>query len=255
MRDHPWDKKTMYLLYVDIVVGVARLAFYVEFTVLMWALHPFPLFIARPIYLSVRALKKAVRQTPLGQFPFFPPYFGTTVPVATQPTASVAGLPVYPPVSGPLFAPPFFGMPIIYPGNLFPNTTTPMPEPPSGTPDHVVEARLRASANARLTALRQINVLLNAAVLQMNAYLNASTDANNPWLNGFNPPVSSADAVGEIQNDSDGLTSDEPSHSSAVSKTDTAQPGSSESTTLVDVRKRRLEHFEREAEDVKSKND
>ncbi|OON19063.1 zinc finger, C3HC4 type, partial [Opisthorchis viverrini] len=61
MRDHPWDKKTMYLLYVDIVVGVARLAFYVEFTVLMWALHPFPLFIARPIYLSVRALKKAVR--------------------------------------------------------------------------------------------------------------------------------------------------------------------------------------------------
>ncbi|KER18720.1 hypothetical protein X801_05073, partial [Opisthorchis viverrini] len=78
-----------------------------------------------------------------------------------------------------------------------------MPEPPSGTPDHVVEARLKASANARLTALRQINVLLNAAVLQMNAYLNASTDTNNPWLNGFNPTVSSADAVGVIQNDSD----------------------------------------------------
>ncbi|TGZ71427.1 hypothetical protein CRM22_002653 [Opisthorchis felineus] len=51
------------------------------------------------------------------------------------------------------------------------------------------------------------------------------------------------------------MTSDEPSNISAVSKTDTAQPSSSESTTLVDVRKRRLEHFERESEDVKSKND
>ncbi|TGZ65183.1 hypothetical protein CRM22_006010 [Opisthorchis felineus] len=58
-------------------------------------------------------------QTPPGQFPFFPPYFGTTVPVAAQPTASVAGMPVYPPVSGPLFAPPFFGMPIIYPGKIY----------------------------------------------------------------------------------------------------------------------------------------
>lgn len=60
-REHPWDKKTTYLLYVDIVVGILRLALYIEFTLVMWSLHTFPLFIARPIYLSVRALKKAVR--------------------------------------------------------------------------------------------------------------------------------------------------------------------------------------------------
>ncbi|VDP93247.1 unnamed protein product, partial [Echinostoma caproni] len=61
LREHPWDKKTMYLLYVDIIMGIVRLALYIEFTLVMWSLHPFPLFIARPIYLSVRALKKAIR--------------------------------------------------------------------------------------------------------------------------------------------------------------------------------------------------
>ncbi|CAH8499781.1 unnamed protein product [Heterobilharzia americana] len=61
MREHSWSKKAIYLLYVDIFVGFIRLAVYVEFTFVMWSLHPFPLFVARPIYLSVRALKKAIR--------------------------------------------------------------------------------------------------------------------------------------------------------------------------------------------------
>ncbi|CAI2726312.1 unnamed protein product [Schistosoma spindalis] len=61
MREHSWNKKATYLLYVDILIGFIRLAVYVEFTFIMWSLHPFPLFIARPIYLSIRSLKKAIR--------------------------------------------------------------------------------------------------------------------------------------------------------------------------------------------------
>ncbi|KAA0200839.1 putative synoviolin [Fasciolopsis buskii] len=63
-----------------------------------------------------------------------------------------------------------------------------MPEPPSSSPDSISEARLRASAEARFTALRQINVLLNAAILQMNTYLSAVSepgDVPNPWVTGF----------------------------------------------------------------------
>ncbi|CAH8521173.1 unnamed protein product [Heterobilharzia americana] len=312
MREHSWSKKAIYLLYVDIFVGFIRLAVYVEFTFVMWSLHPFPLFVARPIYLSVRALKKAIRDVlmsrrairymntvfrdataddlaassdtvciicreemniqadnsqraatsvlkrlpcshifhvaclrswfqrqqtcptcrmdvirearmqemqqqqphraaathaqpenssvssgqtgstvtsspagannqnlhmpwmpPANGFPFYPPFMPPTSGSTTQ-----QAQPVFQPIS-PLYMPPFMGMPIIYPGNLFPNGNTPMPEPPSGLPESADEARLRASAEARFTALRQINVLLNAAVLQMNAYLSAvSTPIN-----------------------------------------------------------------------------
>lgn len=61
MREDTWDRKTTYLLYLDIVVGLLRLLVYVDFAFIMWPIHPFPLFIARPIYLSVRALKKSIR--------------------------------------------------------------------------------------------------------------------------------------------------------------------------------------------------
>ncbi|CAH8497564.1 unnamed protein product [Schistosoma intercalatum] len=307
MREHSWNKKATYLLYVDILIGFIRLAVYVEFTFIMWSLHPFPLFIARPIYLSIRSLKKAIRdmlmsrrairymntvfrdatpddlasssdtvciicreemnlqtdnipsvgtsalkrlpcshifhfgclrswfqrqQTcptcrmdvirearvqerqrqqphrsattnntqpessttsgpsnstatpsiaannqnlsvpwmpPANAFPFYPPF----IPPTNNSTTTQAQT-VFPSVP-PLYIPPFMGMPIIYPGNLFSSGNTPMPEPPSGPPESTDEARLRASAEARFTALRQINVLLNAAVLQMNAYLNAAS--------------------------------------------------------------------------------
>ncbi|VEL28533.1 unnamed protein product [Protopolystoma xenopodis] len=60
-RETPWDKKTMYLLYVDIFVEMLRLLLYIDFTLLMWTLHPFPLFVVRPVYLSLRSLKKSIK--------------------------------------------------------------------------------------------------------------------------------------------------------------------------------------------------
>ncbi|TPP65604.1 Synovial apoptosis inhibitor 1 synoviolin, partial [Fasciola gigantica] len=400
-REHPWDKKTTYLLYVDIVVGILRLALYIEFTLAMWSLHPFPLFIARPIYLSVRALKKAVRDVLMsrrairymntvfrdatsadlaassdtvciicredmqvssgtaqpnpssvlkrlpcshifhvsclrswfqrqqtcptcrmdiifqvrlqenhrgleqvgraaapgssvgasaptpptstssvtqaennaavrppwmpgpGQFPMFPPFWGGQLPnVPTAPQsqggASVPGMSTFPPLHAPFFAPPFVGMPIIYSGNLFPNATTPMPEPPSTSPDSATEARLRASAEARFTALRQINVLLNAAVLQMNTYLSAvsePSDVPNPWVAGFGPAVTNEEKATDsisveqateraLEPNDDVASSEEVSPSQAM-----PTPSSSGDDQLSEVRRRRLERFEVQAED------
>ncbi|KAF8562226.1 hypothetical protein P879_11112 [Paragonimus westermani] len=321
MRDHPWDKKPMYLLYLDILVGFFRLLIYVDFTVLICVRHPFPLFVARPIYLSVRSLKKAIRdvlmsrrairymntvfsdassadlaassdtvciicreemQSPVGggpsnqntvlkrlpcshifhvsclrswfqrqqtcptcrsdvirqarqqelhvrpnqpqglqrpssapaapvstasagqqnvdasdrprwmppgiQLPFIPPYWssqaqsGLTIPQSI-PTSS--SMPPFPPLPFPLVTPPFFGIPVVYPGNLLPSAMSPMPEPPSSSPNSTSEAQLRASAEARFTALRQINVLLNAAVLQMNAYLSAVSQPPDSVASGL----------------------------------------------------------------------
>ncbi|CAL8091906.1 unnamed protein product [Calicophoron daubneyi] len=400
MREHPWDKKAMYLLYVDIIVGIVRLALYIEFTTIMWRLHPFPLFVARPIYTSVRALKKAIRDvimsrwairylntvfpdatnadlaassdticiicredmqipadgqqsenSPLkrlpcshifhasclrswfqrqqicptcrmdivrqvrqqelqgqqarrdggaqppasaggpttsttsgggrpgpstsqagadnngrppwlpmqGQMPFFLPY-GFPPP----PTTSTTGNSTVPttsfstPVPPPLFPPPFFGMPIIYPGNLFPNATSPMPEPPSGSPDSVSEARLRASAEARFTALRQINVLLNAAVLQMNAYLNACTgpvDTSNPWLSAFGDSSTSAPDVAKEQSE----TGESPKKAVETPRTQKIESTSveavkpdTEDSELKEVRKRRLERFQNQSSEAKA---
>lgn len=320
MREHPWDKKRLYLSYLDIVVGVVRLVLYVEFTLIMWALHPFPLFIARPIYLSVRTLKKAVHDvlmsrrairymntvfrnataadlaassdtvciicreemhvqpdsvadsgltlkrlpcshifhinclrswfqrqqscptcrmdiirqarqqeiqanrqrgstsssatsvtststtvthaaaslssintsaadrlpwmSAMGSAPFVSPFTNPFLPTSMSQSSSMPFSPLPPPI----FSSPFVGMPIVYPGNLFASPTSPLPEPPTSSPDSIDETRLRASAEARFTALRQINVLLNAAVLQMNAYLNAASTPSameNTWLSAL----------------------------------------------------------------------
>ncbi|CDS35938.1 E3 ubiquitin protein ligase synoviolin B [Echinococcus multilocularis] len=61
MRNTPWDQKSLYLLYVDVFVGMLRVFFYLEFAPILWKHHPFPLFIIRPIYLNLRFLKKTIR--------------------------------------------------------------------------------------------------------------------------------------------------------------------------------------------------
>lgn len=61
VQETHWDQKSLYLLYVDIIVGMLRVFFYTEFAPILWRHHPFPLFIIRPIYLSLRFLKKTIR--------------------------------------------------------------------------------------------------------------------------------------------------------------------------------------------------
>nr|CAH8841808.1 unnamed protein product [Trichobilharzia regenti] len=392
MREQSWSKKATYLLYVDIFIGFIRLAVYVEFMFIMWSLHPFPLFIARPIYLSVRSLKKAIRDvlmsrrairymntvfrdataedlaassdtvciicredmslqtdntqqaatstlkklpcshifhvsclrswfqrqqtcptcrmdvirearmqemqrqqpnraaatnsqsenlpTSSGQtsstvasspaaannqnlhmpwmppatgFPFLPPFMPPTSTSSTQGTQ-----PVFPPMPPPLYMPPFMGMPVIYPGNLFPNGNIPMPDPPTGLPASADEARLRASVEARFTALRQISVLLNAAVLQMNAYLNAaSSSLSESEINAStnSTVLNSADVQ---SNKDEKKISDEDANTQVESVDEKVKPNDKEELELEEIRKHRLEHFcrhSRNGADADSGND
>ncbi|VDP27180.1 unnamed protein product [Schistosoma curassoni] len=354
MREHSWNKKATYLLYVDILIGFIRLAVYVEFTFIMWSLHPFPLFIARPIYLSIRSLKKAIRDmlmsrrairymntvfrdaTPddlasssdtvciicreemnlqtdnipsvgtsaLKRLPcshIF--HFGClrswfqrqqTCPTCrmdvirearvqerqrqqphrsattnnTQPESSTTSGPSnstatpsiaannqnlsVPWMISQLSVEAYSILGICHRHcNLFSSGNTPMPEPPSGPPESTDEARLRASAEARFTALRQINVLLNAAVLQMNAYLNAASAPPSELepITSINT-VLNTDDVGS-NNEGKGASS---SDVNSQLDSDGKSPLASEDSEFTEVRKRRLEHFECSSGEITSKS-
>ncbi|KFM56837.1 E3 ubiquitin-protein ligase synoviolin B, partial [Stegodyphus mimosarum] len=58
--ENPWENKAVFLLYSELVMGLFKVLLYFMFMTIMIKIHTFPLFAIRPMYLSLRALKKAV---------------------------------------------------------------------------------------------------------------------------------------------------------------------------------------------------
>lgn len=58
--ENPWDNKAVFLLYSELVMGLFKVLLYILFMAIMIKIHTFPLFAIRPMYLSLRAFKKAV---------------------------------------------------------------------------------------------------------------------------------------------------------------------------------------------------
>jgi E3 ubiquitin-protein ligase synoviolin len=58
--DNPWENKAVYLLYTEVILGGIKVLFYLFFLAIMIKVHTFPLFIIRPMYLTVREFKKAL---------------------------------------------------------------------------------------------------------------------------------------------------------------------------------------------------
>ncbi|BHF61028.1 E3 ubiquitin-protein ligase synoviolin [Sparganum proliferum] len=93
------------------------------------------------------------------------------------------------------FPSPFVAPPIIIPGTVpFPCLSPLMPTPPTDLAQPPDEARLRASVEARVALLQQVQTLLDAAVLQMNAYL-AVVSHPSLVLPSSNPPRSTSTLV------------------------------------------------------------
>uniref|UniRef100_A0A6B0VDP0 RING-type E3 ubiquitin transferase n=1 Tax=Ixodes ricinus TaxID=34613 RepID=A0A6B0VDP0_IXORI len=57
--ENPWENKAVYLLYTELVVSFIKVILYLTFMAIMIKIHTFPLFAIRPMYLSMRAFKKA----------------------------------------------------------------------------------------------------------------------------------------------------------------------------------------------------
>ncbi|XP_042903423.1 E3 ubiquitin-protein ligase synoviolin [Parasteatoda tepidariorum] len=58
--ENPWENKAVFLLYSELVMGFFKVVLYLLFMTIMIKIHTFPLFAIRPMYLSLRAFKKAV---------------------------------------------------------------------------------------------------------------------------------------------------------------------------------------------------
>ncbi|XP_076314177.1 septin interacting protein 3 isoform X1 [Tachypleus tridentatus] len=57
--ENPWENKAVYVLYTELIMGFIKVVLYLTFMTIMIKIHTFPLFAIRPMYLSMRALKKA----------------------------------------------------------------------------------------------------------------------------------------------------------------------------------------------------
>jgi len=65
--ENPWENKAVYLLYTELVMGFFKVLLYAVFMVIMIRIHTFPLFIIRPMYLTIRSFKKALNDVILSR--------------------------------------------------------------------------------------------------------------------------------------------------------------------------------------------
>lgn len=66
-RDIPWENKAVYLLYMELILGGVKVALYFLFLAIMIKVHTFPLFVIRPMYLTIREFKKALSDVVLSR--------------------------------------------------------------------------------------------------------------------------------------------------------------------------------------------
>jgi len=66
-RDNPWENKAVYLLYMELILGGVKVVLYVLFLAIMIKVHTFPLFVIRPMYLTIREFKKALSDVVLSR--------------------------------------------------------------------------------------------------------------------------------------------------------------------------------------------
>ncbi len=55
----PWENKAVFMLYTELVIGFVKVVLYVLFIGIMVRIYTLPLFAVRPMYLTMRAFKKA----------------------------------------------------------------------------------------------------------------------------------------------------------------------------------------------------
>ena len=67
--ESPWEKKAVFLLYTELVVGLIRVVLYIVFVFLMVKIYTLPLFAFRPMYYTIRYAKL------YSVFPFIIPQF------------------------------------------------------------------------------------------------------------------------------------------------------------------------------------
>jgi len=65
--ENPWENKAVFVLYTELLVTLVRVLLYVLFFVIMVRIYTLPLFAVRPMYLTMRAFKKAFNDVVLSR--------------------------------------------------------------------------------------------------------------------------------------------------------------------------------------------
>jgi len=65
--ENPWENKAVFVLYTELVITLIRVLLYVLFFVIMVRIYTLPLFAVRPMYLTMRAFKKAFNDVVLSR--------------------------------------------------------------------------------------------------------------------------------------------------------------------------------------------
>jgi len=67
MGEHPWENKAVFMLYTELAVGFVKVILYMIFVGIMVRIYTLPLFAVRPMYLTMRAFKKAFNDVVLSR--------------------------------------------------------------------------------------------------------------------------------------------------------------------------------------------
>jgi len=65
--ENPWENKAVFMLYTELFIGFIKVLLYILFFVIMVRIYTLPLFAVRPMYLTMRAFKKAFNDVVLSR--------------------------------------------------------------------------------------------------------------------------------------------------------------------------------------------
>jgi len=81
-NDAPWENKAVYMLYLELFIGFIKVLLYMFFFMIMMRIFTLPLFALRPMYLTMRAFKKALNDVVLSRRAI--QLLNTSFPFATE---------------------------------------------------------------------------------------------------------------------------------------------------------------------------
>ncbi|KRZ76830.1 RNA-binding protein NOB1 [Trichinella papuae] len=261
-QPHPWENKAVYLLYFELVIVFLRVLLYAIFICVTMQLHTFPLFSIRPMYLALKTLKKAIMDAILSQRAIR--NMNSLYPDVTAEDLSrgdlnmpawFAGLPagiIPPPAPGVGDGTPSSINPTVFAG--FTGNAQAFPTPPdfTGLSDEEVrrmEGNERTAVEARIRCLRNIQTLLDGAVVLMQQYtslmsaMDEKRTVNTEETEHKKETNSKTEEVNAKTVNIDELV-EKPSTSAA------AIAGTSSGDAQNELRQRRLQHYEKSTKAV-----
>ncbi|KRZ35339.1 RNA-binding protein NOB1, partial [Trichinella pseudospiralis] len=260
-QPHPWENKAVYLLYFELVIVFLRVLLYAIFICVTMQLHTFPLFSIRPMYLALKTLKKAIMDAILSQRAIR--NMNSLYPDVTAEDLSrgdlnmpawFAGLPagiIPPPAPGVGDGTPSSINPTVFAAQAFPT-----PPDFTGLTDEEVrrmEGNERTAVEARIRCLRNIQTLLDGAVVLMQQYTSLMSAMDLKYTEKHTVNTEETEHKKETTSKTEEVNAKTVNVDELVDKPSTSAAaivGTSSGDAQHELRQRRLQHYEKSTKAV-----